>query len=277
MIGALDDLPEVLAKGGIDRIVVCFSAASDERITAILHDADAYRVKVDVVPRMYGLVGPSTESRMIGGLPLLSIGGGRQRISQTLAKRLFDVVCASIILVFVLPVMALVALAVKLDSPGPVLYRSERLGRANSTFTMLKFRTMRTGADALQEHQADDLIGGHLKRRDDPRVTRIGRVLRGLSLDELPQLFNILGGSMSLVGPRPVLVAEAKGVEGWAARRHDVRPGVTGLWQVLGRSTIPWDERMQLDCTYARHWSMSFDIKILASTFSAVLSRRGAF
>ncbi|WP_217921312.1 sugar transferase [Miltoncostaea oceani] len=277
VIGRLDDLPRILVEGQVDRIVVCFSMASDARIAAVLRDADAYRVNVDVVPRMFDLVGPATESRLIGGLPLLSVTGGRQRISQGMAKRAFDLAAASVLVVLTLPVMALVAVAVKLDSPGPVLYRSARLGRSGTTFSMLKFRTMSVGADAAHGDHAADLLGGHLKRPDDPRVTRLGRMLRRFSLDELPQLLNILGGSMSLVGPRPVLLSEAQGIEGWASRRHNVRPGVTGLWQVLGRSTIPWHERMQLDYTYARHWSMGFDIKILASTFVAVVSRRGAF
>lgn len=277
IIGGLDDLPRVLVSDRIDRIIVCFSASSDERLATVLQAADGHDVKVDVVPRMFDLIGPTAESRLIGGLPLLSIGGGRQRVSQAAAKRGFDVVVAAALVVVFLPLMAIIALAVKLDSPGPALYRSSRLGRSGATFQMLKFRTMQADADSRHGEYAGDLLKGQLKRPDDPRITRVGRLLRRMSLDELPQLFNIIAGSMSLVGPRPVLVAEGEGVEGWAARRHDVRPGVTGLWQVLGRSTLPWEERMQLDYTYARHWSMSFDIKILASTITAVASRRGAY
>lgn len=277
MLGTLDDLPHVLVRDRIDRVIVCFSSASDERLTAVLQAVDGHHVKVDVVPRMFDLIGPTAESRLIGGLPLLSLGGGRQRASQAIAKRCFDLAVAGTLAVVFLPLMALIAVLVKLDSPGPVLYRSRRLGRAGSSFDMLKYRTMQADADSRHAELASDLLGGELKRTDDPRITRVGRLLRRLSLDELPQLYNIIAGSMSLVGPRPVLVSEREGTEGWAARRHDVRPGLTGLWQVLGRSTLPWSERMQLDYTYARHWSMSFDVKILASTVTAVASRRGAY
>ncbi|HMO00711.1 MAG TPA: sugar transferase [Miltoncostaeaceae bacterium] len=277
MLGPVSELPRLLDSGGVDRVIVCFSMTRDEEISAILRECESRHVDVDVVPRMFELVGPAPRSRTVGGFPLLSLTARPESAFRGAAKRCFDLVVAFSLLVLTIPVLAVAAVAVKLDSPGPVLYRSIRLGRRGRPFTMYKLRTMFDGADTLHQAHAANIVGGDLKRPDDVRITRVGRVLRQLSIDELPQLLNIISGAMSVVGPRPVLVTETEGVEGWASRRHDVRPGVTGLWQVLGRSTIPWEERMQLDCTYAKHWSLRFDLKILASTAGAVLSRRGAF
>ena len=276
LLGSLDELPRLLATQHVDRVVVCFSQSGDAQIADVLRQCDAQQVELDMVPRMFDLVGPSPRSRTIGGFPLVSLSGGGPRTAQGIAKRGFDLVFASVLLLIALPAMAAIALAVKVDSPGPVLYRSRRLGRKGRPFWMLKFRTMLQDADATEREAVAGLITGELKRDDDPRVTRVGRLLRRTSLDELPQMLNVIAGTMSVVGPRPVLATESSAVEGWAGRRYNVRPGVTGLWQVLGRSTIPWDERMQLDYGYARHWSLAFDLKILASTVSAIFSRRGA-
>jgi len=276
-LGSISDLPALLEAGGIDRVVVCFSRARDERLTEVIRECDAHRVEIDMVPRMYELLPPSVRGPSLGGLPLVSLTSPRHGDGQTAAKRAFDLVVATALILLTLPVMGLIALAVALSSRGPVFYRSTRLGRGGVPFRMLKFRTMVVGADAGGPLAGHDLVSGELKAVHDPRVTRVGRVLRRLSMDELPQLFNVFAGTMSMVGPRPVLKSEAHGIEGWAARRHSVRPGITGLWQVLGRSTIPWAERMQLDYSYARNWSIVSDLSILASTVSALTSRRGAF
>lgn len=278
LLGSLGELNGLLAAGGVDRVVVCFSDAGDRQIADALRACDEHHVELDMVPRMFDLIGPSPRTSSIGGFPLVSLTAGGSRSVQMAAKRAFDIVFASGLLLLLLPMMAVCALAIVLDSRGPVFYRSTRLGRQGRPFRMLKFRTMVVGADAMAvEEAAASLISGALKPRDDARVTRVGKVLRRVSADELPQLLNVLGGSMSVVGPRPVLESEAFGVEGWATRRHNVRPGVTGLWQVLGRGNIPWAERMQLDYAYARHWSLTFDLRILASTLAVVVSRKGAY
>jgi exopolysaccharide biosynthesis polyprenyl glycosylphosphotransferase len=277
VLGSLDDLGRLLGEGRADRVIVCFSHAGDGQIAEVLRACDEHDVELEMVPRMFDLVGPTQRSRSVGGFPLVSLSGGGPRKGQAIAKRTFDVLFASGFLLVALPLMAIIGLAIVLDSRGAVFYRSNRLGRAGRPFQMLKFRTMVEGADRVESKAVAGLIAGELKREDDPRITRVGRLLRRASLDELPQLLNVVGGSMSVVGPRPVLATEAAGIEGWASRRHNVRPGITGLWQVLGRSTIPWAERMQLDYSYARHWSLVSDLSILARTVSAILSRRGAF
>jgi len=277
LLGSLGDLPRILAGGGVDRVVVCFSHSGDREISDLLRACDEQQVEVDMVPRMFDLVGPSPRSGSICGFPLVSLTGGGTRGAQGIAKRGFDIVCAGSVLILMLPILFAISIAIVLDTPGGVFYRSCRLGRGGREFRMLKFRTMFEDADTREDAAVAGLIKGELKACNDVRITRVGRFLRRASLDELPQLLNVLTGSMSLVGPRPVLATEAAGVEGWANKRHTVRPGVTGLWQVLGRSTIPWDERMQLDYSYARHWSLIFDLKILVATVSAVVSRRGAF
>jgi exopolysaccharide biosynthesis polyprenyl glycosylphosphotransferase len=191
----------------------------------------------------------------------------------------FDRVGALLVLVALAPVFLAVALAVKLDSRGPVLYRQTRVGRDGRRFRMVKFRTMVVGAEGLRanlEHrnEADGLL---FKLRIDPRVTRTGRLLRRYSMDELPQLLNVLRGEMSMVGPRPPLPSEVDLYEGHISRRLLVKPGITGLWQVSGRSDLPWDEAVRLDLYYVDHWSPTMDITIIARTFSAVVRGAGAY
>ncbi|MFS8586754.1 MAG: sugar transferase, partial [Acidimicrobiia bacterium] len=189
-----------------------------------------------------------------------------------------DRVGAALLLVLLAPVFAVVAVAVKLSSPGPVLYRQERVGQYGRTFEFLKFRTMVTEADAqlAQLAAANESDGLLFKIREDPRVTRVGRFLRRTSLDELPQLWNVLRGDMSLVGPRPLPV-DAEEFEGDARRRLRVRPGITGLWQVSGRSELGWEETVALDMYYVDHWSLAMDLAILARTPLAVLRGTGAW
>jgi lipopolysaccharide/colanic/teichoic acid biosynthesis glycosyltransferase len=190
-----------------------------------------------------------------------------------------DVVVSALGLLALSPLLAVIAVAVKLDSRGPVFFRQERHGRGGSIFRIVKFRTMRVGAE--QERLAlapmNEVDGALFKMKEDPRVTRVGRILRRTSLDELPQLWNVLKGEMSLVGPRPFVVHESSQITGWASRRLDITPGITGLWQVLGRTDIPFDEMVKLDYIYVTNWSLFWDLKILFQTIPVVLSRRGAY
>jgi exopolysaccharide biosynthesis polyprenyl glycosylphosphotransferase len=182
-------------------------------------------------------------------------------------------------LIALAPVLLVLALAVRLSSPGPVLYRQERIGVNGRSFGMLKFRSMVVDADQrLEEIRADNISDGLLfKMRDDPRVTPVGRWLRRFSLDELPQLLNVLGGSMSLVGPRPPLPGEVARYDSSVSRRLLVKPGLTGLWQISGRSDLPWEEAVRLDLRYVENWSLALDLLILWKTGRAVLSRSGAY
>jgi exopolysaccharide biosynthesis polyprenyl glycosylphosphotransferase len=177
------------------------------------------------------------------------------------------------------PFFVAIAIAIKLDSPGPVFYRQERVGKDGARFGMLKFRSMRQDADRLLEalRQKNEATGPLFKMRDDPRVTRVGRILRRLSLDELPQLFNVLRGEMSLVGPRPPIPSEVAEYEEWQFGRLRAVPGITGLWQVSGRSDVPFHDMVRLDLHYIRNWSLALDLAILLRTIPAVLTSRGAY
>jgi lipopolysaccharide/colanic/teichoic acid biosynthesis glycosyltransferase len=193
-------------------------------------------------------------------------------------KRLFDVAVCLAIMPLVAPVLLVCAIAVRLDSPGPMLFTQQRTGQHGVRFGMLKFRTMVRDAEALKASlmHLNILPPPDFKIIDDPRITRVGRFLRKTSLDELPQLWSVLRGDMSLVGPRPLRQFEVAALSGWQRQRQAVRPGVTGLWQVLGRSEVGWEERMGLDCSYALHWSVRCDLDILARTVPALLKRTGA-
>ena len=243
--------------------------------------ADLSHTAVDllVAPAIADVAGPRTVVRDVAGQALLHVGEPTFTGPQRVVKEVFDRAGAAMALLVLAPVFAVVATAVKLDSPGPVFYRQTRVGRDGRRFSMVKFRTMVVGADRLRaelEHrnEADGLL---FKLRTDPRVTRTGRLLRRFSVDELPQILNVLRGEMSMVGPRPPLPAEVDLYESHVNRRLLVKPGITGLWQVSGRSDLSWDEAVRLDLYYVDHWSPTMDLTIIAKTFSAVLRGSGAY
>ena len=194
-------------------------------------------------------------------------------------KKTFDFGVSLLVLLLGLPLWLLLALAIKLDSRGPVFYRDRRVGVGEQEFGMLKFRTMVEGASeqqpVLEEH--NEATGALFKIRDDPRVTRVGRMLRRLSLDEVPQVLNVLRGEMSLVGPRPLPLRDYRQLEPWHRKRYHVLPGITGLWQISGRSNLTFDDLVRLDFYYIENWSIWLDISILVRTLPAVLGRRGAY
>jgi lipopolysaccharide/colanic/teichoic acid biosynthesis glycosyltransferase len=192
-------------------------------------------------------------------------------------KRSVDLAGAAVLSLLSLPLLALAAIAIKLDSRGPVLFRQTRIGLEGRRFTLLKLRTMAADAEARRDEllaQSKDCDWLHLDH--DPRITRVGRFLRLTSLDELPQLWNVLRGEMSLVGPRPLIDEEDRNVEDWARGRLDLTPGITGLWQVLGRTTIPFQEMVKLDYTYVTNWSLWGDVRLILRTVPVLLTRRGA-
>ena len=216
---------------------------------------------------------------------MLTIKGHAECVLQRHVKRWFDVAAAATILVVTALPCLVIAVLIKRHDHGPVLFRQRRIGKDGKPFDVLKFRTMVAGADAVGDERIAGIDGVNmtvadavtaLKPHDDPRVTRVGRILRASSLDELPQLVNVLKGDMSLIGPRPLRDFEVDSLAGWERDRLTVRPGMTGLWQVSGRSAVEWEERVGMDYLYVRHWSLAGDMRILCDTIPALLGRRGA-
>jgi len=228
-----------------------------------------------VLPRMLEVIGTSVVFDDLGGQVLLGVRGFGLSPSSRVLKRTFDLTVGSVVLVALSPLLLAIALGIRLSSSGSVLFRQTRVGRNGREFQMLKFRTMVADADE-RKHELGDLneAAPMFKIPDDPRTTRIGRFLRRRSLDELPQLINVLRGDMSLVGPRPLITEEDALFSGWQRRRYHVAPGVTGPWQILGSSRVPMSDMVTIDYLYCANWSLWLDAKILARTVPYVLSRR---
>jgi len=277
VVGNLEDLPELCRTHHVSRVVVCFSKTHPEHLTDILKSLSG-QVAISVVPRYYELITSRSVVEDLSGLTMLDIPQASMSGGALFIKRTFDFVASSLILLLISPLFAGITIAIKLTSPGPVLFRQQRVGRNEETFLVLKFRTMSHGAEDIR-HDLDHLNeadGPLFKMRTDPRVTRLGRFLRRSSLDEVPQLINVWKGEMSLVGPRPFIVSESSLIEGWARKRFEARPGMTGLWQISGRNELSHLELVRLDYLYVASWSFWWDIYILWQTPAAVLRGRGA-
>jgi exopolysaccharide biosynthesis polyprenyl glycosylphosphotransferase len=276
VLGRTEELAELVEVLGVERVIVAFSQAGHDETLELIRNLNDLGVQVDVVPRLFDVLGPQMRVHAAEGLPLLGLAPARLSNSSLFLKRALDLVCSGLALVLLAPLFAVLAVALRLDSPGPVLFRQVRMGRGNRTFTILKFRTMAADADMrkaevahLNKHLgADDRM---FKAPDDPRVTRVGAFLRRYSLDELPQLVNVLRGEMSLVGPRPLILDEDRHVDGWARKRLDLKPGITGLWQVLGRDDIPFEEMVGLDYRYVTNWSLANDLKLVMQTIPVLV------
>jgi exopolysaccharide biosynthesis polyprenyl glycosylphosphotransferase len=277
VLGEFDTLGIVLADKEIDRVIIASQDSQSDQILDAIRLVKALGVRVSVLPRLFEVVGSSVEFDDVNGAMLLGVRRYGLTRSSAVLKRGLDVVGAAAGVFVLAPLICLVAAAIKLDSPGPVLFRQRRMGKDNRPFEMLKFRTMVDGADRqkaalLHRNEAGD---GLFKIDGDPRITRAGRLLRRTALDELPQLFNVLRGDMALVGPRPLVIDEDAQIEGWRRRRLLLPPGMTGLWQVFGSSRIPLGEMVKIDYLYGANWSLWLDIKILLRTVPFVLGRRG--
>ena len=277
-LGAACDLPRLCDGLDADRVVVAFSPTDELALMETLRQLPP-TVQVSVVPRLFDLLTWRSHVDEIHGLTVIDVAPPALSAGSRAVKRTFDLVVASGLLVLTLPGWIAIAVVIKVSSPGPVFFRQERAGRRSGLFKIYKFRTMRQGADEEKATlQAENEVDGPLfKMRHDPRTTRIGRLLRATSLDELPQLLNVLKGEMSLVGPRPFVPDEAGRIDGWAARRFDVRPGMTGLWQVSGRNDLPFEDLQRLDYAYVASWSPWWDLRIIWQTPATVLHRRGAY
>ncbi|HYH90666.1 MAG TPA: sugar transferase [Solirubrobacteraceae bacterium] len=272
-LGGLSALSDLVELDLVDRVMIAFTRAHHEELLHALRVCRDAGVAVDIVPRLFEFLDGARSIEQIGGMPLLSIDAPTFSAPSRVSKRTLDLVGASLALVVLSPILLAIALAIKLDSRGPVLFTQLRSGRGGKFFKLYKFRSMHTAATV--EVRADGAI---VKTRDDERITRVGRVIRRLSLDEAPQLFNVLMADMSLVGPRPLVMAEAQTLtESWQARRADLRPGLTGPWQISGRSNIPFQEMIRFDYQYVAGWSLARDVEILLATLPVVLSGRGAY
>jgi len=282
VLGSPEQLPKLVRLLDIERIVIAFSGYSNEDMLDLIRSLNGVEVQIDIVPRYFELLSPAVAIHTVEGVPLLGLPPFRLSRSSRVLKRATDVVLSAFALFALAPVFALVALFVKLDSPGPVFFRQERMGARERTFRIYKFRTMVVDAEEikadvahLNQHEAAD--PRMFKVPDDPRVTRFGCTLRRYSLDELPQLINVFKGDMSLVGPRPLILAEDVHVRDWARMRLVLKPGVTGLWQVLGASDIPFDEMTKLDYLYVTNWSLWNDLRLMLRTVPAVMRTRQAY
>jgi len=275
-LGDVDALPATLRGNQVDRVLIYPAAGATDALLDVIRAVKALGVQVSVVPRLFEVIGSSAAFDDVEGTTLLGIRRyGLSRSSRAM-KRAMDVTGALAVLVLLSPLLAAIALAIKIDSRGPVRFRQRRIGEGEREFEMIKFRTMTEDADRQKvELEALNEADGLFKIADDPRITRVGRLLRKASLDEIPQLINVLRGDMSLVGPRPLVPGDDERIRGWHRRRLHVPPGMTGHWQILGSSRVPLGEMVKIDYLYGANWSLWGDLKILLRTVPYVLARRG--
>jgi len=280
ILGDPEALIPIVKEMGVERVIVAYPSMEVSETLELIYSLKEYDVQIDLVPRLYELVGPGIGIHTVEGLPLLGLAPFKLSNSSYFLKRAMDLSLASLGLVLLAPLFALTALAIKLDSRGPVFFSQVRRGAGETIFRVHKFRTMSVDADSrkhdlthLNRHR-DNGDTRMFKIEDDPRATRIGRLLRRYNLDELPQLWNVVKGEMSLVGPRPLILSEDQHVVRWGRKRLNLKPGMTGLWQVLGASSIPFEDMVRLDYLYVTNWSLSQDVRILLRTIPVVFHGR---
>jgi exopolysaccharide biosynthesis polyprenyl glycosylphosphotransferase len=284
LLGDLSRLPAIIRLFEVERAIVAFSRHGIDELLDLVRELNGMRVQVDIVPRLFDVVGTGIDLHTVEGVPLLGLRPLSLSRSSALLKRSVDLALSVVGLVLLAPLFVLVAVLIKLDSNGPAFFRQVRMGSRDRPFRIWKFRTMTADADErkpevahLNKHLENGGDPRMFKIPGDPRITRMGRWLRRYSVDELPQLWNVARGDMSLVGPRPLILEEDDHIEGWGRRRLDLRPGMTGLWQVFGRSAIPFAEMVRLDYIYISDWSLLSDFRIILRTLPLVArSSRGA-
>jgi exopolysaccharide biosynthesis polyprenyl glycosylphosphotransferase len=279
VVGRIEELDGVIDGYEVARVIIAFSRARHQQILDVVRACADRGVQVSIVPRLFEILSSQTAIGDVEGIPLLDVAHVDMSAFNIILKRTFDLVVGGALALVVLPLIGVLAIAIKVDSRGPVFFRQERMGRGGKVFRIFKLRSMLVDAERLRYDLAEqnEYTGPMFKIKRDPRATRVGATLRKWSLDELPQILNVLRGEMSLVGPRPLWVDEAVRCRGWTKKRLDITPGITGLWQVTGRSDVPFDEMVKLDYMYVTGWTLGWDIKLLLETIPAVLSRRGAY
>jgi exopolysaccharide biosynthesis polyprenyl glycosylphosphotransferase len=276
LLGEIHKLPDIVEGQQVDRVIIAAGPLPSDDVLDVIRLAKRLGVHVSVLPSLFEVVGSSVEFDDVGGIVVLGLRHyGLSRSSRAL-KRAFDVAISFLTLLVLAPLLVVIACAIKLDSRGPVFFRQRRIGRRDREFEIVKFRTMVVGAEE-QKGELRELneAEGIFKIAEDPRITGVGRLLRRTGLDELPQILNVIRGDMSLVGPRPLVPDEDRQVEGWARRRLEVPPGMTGHWQVLGSARVPLPEMLKIDYLYGANWSLWGDMKLLLRTIPFVVSRRG--
>jgi exopolysaccharide biosynthesis polyprenyl glycosylphosphotransferase len=272
-----EDVSRVAIEHRIDQVVISHTDVREAELLDLVRRCREQSIRVSLLPQLFDALGPSVEVDDVEGVTVLGISPPVLPRSSRMLKRAMDLAGAAVLLVLTAPLLGLVALAVKLDSTGPVFFWQDRVGRGGRRFKLVKFRTMVVDAEARQQELAAHSRDTHWLLLDhDPRVTRAGRLLRRASLDELPELWNVLKGEMSLVGPRPLIESEHRQLAGWSRTRVDLTPGLTGLWQVLGRTNIPFEEMIKLDYLYVTNWSLWTDVRLILRTLPVVVARRGA-
>jgi exopolysaccharide biosynthesis polyprenyl glycosylphosphotransferase len=278
-LGPIEELPVVLERERVDEVIIADPDFPQDRAVELVDECHERGVTVRVAPSTMGILTHRAELVPGQSVPLFELTPPVFEGFDYFVKRTFDIAGALALMVLAAPVMIVSALAIRLTSRGPAFYRSNRPGIGGIQFDCFKFRTMRSDADQVQAdlESLNEASGPLFKIRDDPRMTAVGRFLRRYSLDELPQLFNVLRGEMSLVGPRPLPLRDFERLEDWHKKRYLVLPGITGLWQVSGRSELDFDDLVRLDFLYLERWSVSLDLTILLKTVPAVLTRKGAF
>jgi exopolysaccharide biosynthesis polyprenyl glycosylphosphotransferase len=280
ILGRVKDTRSVCDEAGADTVIVARGGyGSAKKLRRIAWELEGSDIDLVVVPSLTDVAGPRLQLRPVAGLPLLHVEQPRAREAAGIAKRLFDVVGASLALVLFAPIMLVVAALIRIQDKGPVFFRQPRIGRDGTSFECFKFRSMFENADRMEQEMRESVghNGALWKMERDPRITRIGAFIRRYSIDELPQLLNVIRGEMSLVGPRPQQAWEVDTYTDWDRKRLRVRPGMTGLWQVSGRSQLSFDEAIRLDLYYVDNWSMTADLVIIAKTVGAVVGRTGAY
>jgi exopolysaccharide biosynthesis polyprenyl glycosylphosphotransferase len=284
LLGTPERLPELIRLLDVERVIVAFSNDSHEETLALIRSIKDFDVQIDIVPRLFEVLGTKVGIHTVEGIPLVGLPPLRLSRSSRLLKRSMDITFSVLGLLVLAPLFAVLAVVIKLDSRGPVFFRQVRMGERDRTFRIYKFRTMSADAEERKRHLTHLNMhakpGGDsrmFKIPSDPRITRIGAFLRRTSIDELPQLINVLKGEMSLVGARPLILAEDQHVAEWARKRLALRPGMTGLWQVLGRSEIPFEEMTKLDYLYVTNWSLAEDMRLILRTLPALLRKRAAY
>ncbi|MBA2342908.1 MAG: sugar transferase [Thermoleophilaceae bacterium] len=277
LLGDLDGFETTCRDLDAERVVIAFPNASHEALIDVIRRSKGLGLRISVVPRLFEAIGHSVEMDHIEGMTLLGISGLSRTKSSLALKRAIDVTGAGLGLLALSPFLIAIALAIKLNSHGPILFKQQRIGRGTKSFGIYKFRTMVREAEEMKADLAlmNEAEGPMFKISDDPRITSVGKFLRRFSLDELPQLYNVLLGQMSLVGPRPLIPAEDTHVLGRHRDRLDLTPGITGPWQVLGRTAIPFQEMVKLDYLYVAEWSLWNDVKLLLRTAPLLFRSHG--
>ena len=281
-LGDPAQLPWIVELLDVERVVIAFSSDSHDEMLELIRSLKRLDVQIDIVPRLFEVVGPKVGIHTVEGLPLVGLPPLTLARSSAFLKRATDIVLSALGLLVLSPLLLAIALRIKTTSPGPVLFRQVRVGAEGHPFEIFKFRTMDIDAEARKADLAQLSVHAKgdprmFKVPDDPRVTPFGRTLRRYSLDELPQLFNVLRGEMSLVGPRPLILAEDEHVREWARERLSLKPGITGPWQVMGGSDIPFEEMVKLDYLYVTAWSVFSDLKLVIRTLPALLREKAAY